>query len=396
MIVDSENYNEYIGPRAIFDPNYIPPQLLYREKEVQTLYSILDDSIADQFCLNILYQGIQGIGKKVVVNKVLKDLLNKNKETVNIHKISIDCKGKNLEDIIFSILTELNRFSSFKIDFNSILNSKISHLWNIIKLASKKINCDLILLFYNIESLKPDDFKKFLQFGKESNITLISTVNKVLKPSTLDLLCEFDLKKKLNFFTYNELYSILKQRVSLTFTHEIDKELIRYITDLICEHYVPVPGKGIEILRDTYPLLIENKNLKNYEIIDICQNEFESIQVTDEFCILNYVSEEDLLTIIFLDNLSNYFLKRLKFYISLEELNEIYDISCESLEYEKNLNEFSELLKKLFNFGILSGSKRNLSKEKPYLLNNVSHYKSFFMVLNPKHLKAIVDAIFNK
>ncbi|MFX1408762.1 MAG: hypothetical protein ACFFA6_00285 [Promethearchaeota archaeon] len=396
MIVDSESYNEYVGPKAIFDPNYIPPQLLYREKEVQSLYSILDDSIADRFCLNIIYQGIQGIGKKVVVNKVLKDLLAKNKELVNIHKICIDCKEKNLEDLIFSILTELNRFSSFNIDFNSILNSKISHLWNIIKLACKKVNSGLFFLFYNIESLKPDVFKKFLQFGKESNITLISTVNTILKPSTLDLLSEFDFKKKLNFFTYNELYSILKQRVSLTFTHEIDKELIRYITDLICEYYVPVPGKGIDILRDTYPLLIEKKNFKNYEIIDICQNEFDSIQVTDEFCILNYVSEENLLTIIFLDNLSNYFLKKLNLYISLEELNEIYDISCESLEYKKNLNEFNELIKRLLSFGILSGSKRNPSKKKSYLLNNASNFESFFMVLNPKQLKAIVDAIFNK
>jgi len=395
MIVDSNNINEYVGPKAIFDPNYVPPQLLYREKEEKSLYSILNDSISDKFYLNILYQGVQGIGKKVIVNKVLKDLLIKNKELTNIHKICIDCKEKTLEDLIFSILTELNHFLNFNFNFNSILTSKISHLWNMIKLACKKINCNLFFLFYNIECLQPEIYKKFLHFGKETNITLISTVNKILKPSTLDLLSEFDLKKRLEFFSYNELYSILKQRVSLTFTHEIDKELIRYITDLICEHYVPVPGKGIEILRDIYPLLKDKKDFKNFELIDICQNEFDSIQIIDEFSILNYVSEEDLLTIIFFDNLSNYFLKKLKYYISMNELKELYDISCESLEYKKSLNEFNELIKRLLSFGILSGSKRNQIKKKPYLLNNSSNYDSFFMALNPKHLKAIVDAIFN-
>ncbi|MFX1428504.1 MAG: hypothetical protein ACFFBE_18775, partial [Promethearchaeota archaeon] len=108
------------------------------------------------------------------------------------------------------------------------------------------------------------------------------------------------------------------------------------------------------------------------------------------------VSEEDLLTIIFFDNLSNYFLKKLKYYISLNELKELYDISCESLEYKKSSNEFNKLIKRLLSFGILSGSKRNQIKMKPYLLNNASNYDYFFMALNPKHLKAIVDAIFNK
>ena len=47
------NYS-YIGPRAVFDPNYIPPQILHRSKEEHALYSILNDSLSDNFCLNIL------------------------------------------------------------------------------------------------------------------------------------------------------------------------------------------------------------------------------------------------------------------------------------------------------------------------------------------------------
>jgi len=75
MISKSNIKNEYVGPKAIFDPNFIPPKLLFRKKEENSLYSILNDSITDEFPLNILYQGIQGIGKKVIINKVLKDLI---------------------------------------------------------------------------------------------------------------------------------------------------------------------------------------------------------------------------------------------------------------------------------------------------------------------------------
>ncbi|MCK4780025.1 MAG: hypothetical protein KAT57_07555, partial [Candidatus Lokiarchaeota archaeon] len=64
MIAKSNLNNNYIGTKALFDPNFIPPRLLYRKKEEDSLFSILNDSISDEFCLNILYQGINGIGKK--------------------------------------------------------------------------------------------------------------------------------------------------------------------------------------------------------------------------------------------------------------------------------------------------------------------------------------------
>ena len=74
MIGKLKSDNGFIGPRALFDPNYVPPKVLYRKKEERTLLSILKDSLTDEFSLNILYQGIQGIGKRVIVNKVINDL----------------------------------------------------------------------------------------------------------------------------------------------------------------------------------------------------------------------------------------------------------------------------------------------------------------------------------
>ncbi len=396
MIVRSNVNKYYAGPKALFDSDYIPPHILYRKKEENSLFSILNDSISDEFNLNIIYQGINGIGKKVIVNKVLNDLLNQNKDFVKINKICVDCKKKTPEELIFLLLTKINGLSNLNFDVRYVLNSEISHLWNMFKFICSKNDSHLFFIFNNIEYLEPEIFKKFLQFGKESNITLISTVNKIIQPGTMELFSEFDFKKKLNFYNYQELYSILKQRVLLSFSHEIDRNLIRYITDLICEQYVPVPGKGIEILRDLYPILKNKNTLGNFEVLDICQNEFDSFQISDEFSMINYLSEEDILTVIFLDNFSNYFTSKNKYYISIKELHELYEISCENLEYEKNINEFCKIIEELMNIGVIKPSKRTIHKNCTHESFNGVNYDSFFILMNPKQIKVIIDAIFSQ
>jgi hypothetical protein len=385
----------FVGPKALFDPNYIPPHLLYRKKELNSLVSILNDSISDKFSLNILYQGINGIGKRAIANKVINDLSHQNNGDRDIHKICIDCKEKDFEELIFTILPDLLNLSKFKINYDSLLNSNLSHLWNVFKLLCKRIDHKLFFIFTNVEYLTPEIFKKFLQVGKETNITSIYTINKILRPVTINLLPEFDLKKKLNYFNYKELYSILKQRILLTFSHEVDGEIIKYISDLVCEQYVPVPGKGIEILRDLYPLLKNKQKIMNCDLIELCQNNFDQMQIHDEFSMLNYISDEDFLNIIFLDNLSSHFINKMNYYISLKELEELYYVSCESLEYEKSINEFRSLIKDLLNIGIIRPSRKTPRGKKSQLLDNLENCSFYFMVISPNQLKAILDTFFD-
>ena len=395
MIVKSKLIGniKYVGPKAIYDSNFIPPQLLFRKKEENTLSSIIHDSISDHFCFNALYQGIQGIGKKVIVEKVIDDLSRHEETTTNIKKFSINCKDKNLEELLVSILAEMNKILNLNISLNSIINSDISHLWSIFKLACKKHEGYLILIFNNIEYLKPGVFKKFLLYGKESNVTIISTINKVLRASTLEILSEFDIKKKLSFFSYKELNSILRQRASLTFSHDIDKELINYITDLVFEHHVPVPGKGVDIFREIYPLLKDRSEIEQFEMLEICQNQFNSFNVSDDFSMFTYISEEDISTILFLDNLSNHFLNKSKYYITSNELKNLYDLSCETLEFQSTIDEFNDLIKTVNNVGILSPSNKDLCKIRKKPVHIAFKY---FLNISPHQLKNIVDVVFGK
>jgi len=169
-----------------------------------------------------------------------------------------------------------------------------------------------------------------------------------------------------------------------------------YITDLICEQHVPVPGKGIEILRDIYPILKNNNGTCNFELLEICQNEFDIFQISDEFSIINYLSEEDILTIIFLDNLSNYFISKMNYYISFNELLELYELSCESLGYSKNNNEFQSLIGEMLNMGVIKPSQRSNCKKSMYNIFKNLSCDFFFILINPKQIKIIIDTIFNQ
>ncbi|MHA2122857.1 MAG: hypothetical protein ACW990_16790, partial [Promethearchaeota archaeon] len=321
---------------------------------------------------------------------------NKRGEVNRIFKVCIDCKEKNFEELVFSLLSDLTSLSNLNVNYESFLNSNLSHLWNVFKLICKKSVPNLIFVFSNVEYLKPEILKKFLLLGKENNITSLFTINKMLRPTTIDLLSEFDLKKKLSYYSYNELYSILKQRVSLAFSHEVENDLVHYITDLIFEQYVPVPGKGIEILRDLYPLIRERHRIKNFELIELCQNHFDHILQNDEFTMLNYISEENILNVLFLDNLSNYFNAKMSYYITLNELKELYYISCELLEYPKCCNEFKSIFEEMLNLGILRPSKKKFQEKTCRTANNPRKYNSYFMMISPNQLKTLIDTIFEK
>ncbi|MHA1234156.1 MAG: hypothetical protein ACTSQL_03605 [Promethearchaeota archaeon] len=393
MISAQRINSEYVGPRALFDQSYIPPEILHRKAEEKSLYSILKDSFHDEFQLNILFQGIQGIGKKVIVNSVLNKISTLNTDLI---KIQIDCSEKRVEEILVSLIAEVGKKKNFDIDYNSFLNSSILDLWNLFKLVCRKGDHNITLVFNNIEDMQPEAFKKFLKYGKENNINVISTGNQVLRSSILEVMSEFDFKKKLDYYSYSELNDIIKQRISLAFVNEVDKELIDLITDLIFEHHVPVPGKGIEILRELYPALNQKITLKKFEIYDILQNQFDTLQITDEFSMVSYISESDLLNLIFLDNLSNYFLKKANLYITIQELRELYYVTCESIDNEKNIEEFKHLIVNLRNIGILNASKKNHANNFRYFNDNILNYDYYFMVINPKQLKPIMDAIFTK
>jgi hypothetical protein len=397
MILEKKHKTQYVGPSALFNPLYVPPEVLFRKKEECSLSSILKDSMADKYSMNILYQGIQGIGKKTIVNKVLGDLFQTEDILNRYLKLNIECRNKTSEEFILSLITKLIVDLDTNLSINTLLDSKISRLWSIFKLLCKKVDKNIIFIFNNCENLTAQTQKKFLDFGKTSNISIISTFNKILRSSSLELISKYDIKRKLDYFTYNQLVAIFKQRIDLTFSHQIDTELTYIITDLILDNYVPVPGPGVSILRDLFPLLKENKAVQYHMVLNICENHFDSIKNIDDFNLLTYIEEENMLTKLFLDHLVNYFInKNYNYYISLKDLRELYFLSCEALQYEKKLEEFIQLTSKLISLGIICPSKKYDSKAQNLLLEAKYLDNCYFLTINPNKLNMILDTAFGK
>jgi hypothetical protein len=290
----------------------------------------------------------------------------------------------------------MEKNTNINLDLNLLLSSKLSSLWGFIKFLFKKSKNQTLLIFTNAEHLEKNFFKKLLTFSKEVKLDLISTVNNRLRNSALDLLPEFDYKKKLKLYNYHQLFSILEQRVHLTFSHEIYDDFIDYLTDLIFEYYIPSPGKGIDILRDLYPILKTQSMLNNVDMTELSHTHFDHFQRSDDFSLFNYISEENVLTIIFLDGLAAYFLNNpSKYYISFEDLRELYDLSVESLEYQKNEDEYISMIKILESLGILIRS--NKSKRLNLINQRRSYFNAnFFLGINPSRIKAMIDAVFGK
>ena len=84
----------------------------------------------------------------------------------------------------------------------------------------------------------------------------------------------------------------------------------------------------------------------------------------------------------------------MNYYISLRELNEVFHISCESLEYDKNIKEFQRIIKNLLNVGILRPSKKQKQENNKILSDGTHANDPYFMVICPIQLKAIIDTIF--
>jgi hypothetical protein len=181
----------------------------------------------------------------------------------------------------------------------------------------------------------------------------------------------------------------LKQRFSLTFQRNVDDGLIDYITDIICENFAPIPGKGVEIMKLLYPLLVDYKDPDFSNLIDLIQTHFVEFNNIDEFAMLNYLSEGDPLTLLFLDNLSSHLLNSsFNYYISKPELQELYFIACEYLDYPKVKSEFNLLLKKILKIGVLTVSNKFKHPHSKFSENLL------FSTLNPVKLKAMIDVIF--
>ena len=62
----------YVGPRAIFDPNFVPPVFFPQKSQSMLLQGIIQDALEDEYPTNVNLYGLKGTGKNLLVNHFLQ------------------------------------------------------------------------------------------------------------------------------------------------------------------------------------------------------------------------------------------------------------------------------------------------------------------------------------
>lgn len=365
-----------VNPRALFDPNYVPPELLHRDKELKNLLSIFNSSLDpnDPFSINTYIYGIRGIGKSTLVNYLINVLKSSCEGRFNHIYMNLAIKSP-LENL--RLLVEL--FSQL-VSKNFTFLSNTQQLWSYFHFLRKKSDIPLILTLDNLNHLNQPLFKKIIRYSKDLNISTIVTsripMNNYEKNSKM-IAESMDFPQKLNIFTSSALLDILSQRIELAFPVSLEPALSRYIVDIVTQFDHYRPSTCIGILKSLYKHIINGEDISSNLIREASIHLLEFPYQGDLSCLLQFDdSIIDLFYLPLLEKIAIYFKNRAEVYISQNELYKLYKVTCDELFLPYNQNQYKIFIDRLVLDGFLYPSCFKSKENKPI----------YFMILNPNRL----------
>ncbi len=349
-----------VSPAAIFDPLFIPPELLHRERELKAAETFVENGISSQYPLHIVVSGIRGIGKTVFAN-FLAEKIRKEHSFPKVFINMRDPEGRAfLNKVVYGKKVHFSEGNSL---FNCVDR-----------------NSFLILVLDDVDPYS-NMFCRFLKKSRERNIIVIASGDSksLLRKNRRGFCSYLDFVLKLGIYTPNQLFDITLQRVKLAFPIEVNVEVVRYITDLVCEFDINRPSVSIEILRRLYPLVISGKEV-TVEVVRKCSHDLLWV-LNDDLVVLDALRCMRIESILLLEKIASHLARRVrKAYLSIREIRELYYLLCEEMEDEAAKYLFSECLDELINSGVLLRSSFN--------------EKYFYLAIPPRFLLNLIDAIF--
>lgn len=414
--VQNQNFNDkFVGPRALYDKFYVPDRLVDRKKEEDSLYGLLNDAIIDQFSTQVSLFGLKGVGKTVLVNKSLKKMTEQEsiKYEKNIFAIYVNCESKDLEQILFTIINTLAKKLNYELNPDVILNSDANNLWNLFKLFISKMNQQIILFLDSTEYLNPNIVNKICNFAKTESIILIQSYNVPKSSPLLIDIFQPDYKLELGIYSNKGLLEIGQDRCKVAIKNPVDDELLKYVVDVTSLFDKKIPGSVMKVLRDLYPLLEHNRIIDTTQVRDVCRYQFEGFSI-DELGIADFISESDILDRVFLDNICGYFIRSNNYYIPAMELQQNYQLACESLEESVSLSKYQSCLKQMQYVSLLIPStlgqtsipsddpsvnltmnkNPNMKKNIKPSLSNKLNTNAYFITISPEILNEMLNVAF--
>ncbi len=346
------------SPKGLFDPYYVPEKLLHRHRELDNIVGVYSDSYEEDYGVNCLVHGITGVGMTVFSRYFLTRLIP---DRFDAHTVYVDAKRKDLLEIVAELNDKIHRETNRPITVAFDLDV----LWMQFKRTAADTKKTVFVLD-NIDETNEDVYLRLARLSKEIRASTIGVLNShdyrllTKKPAT-DMAYDFEVP--LDTYTQSQLYEIVRMRVEDTFPLGLTDEVIRYITDLVCEFDASKPKTSIEALKALWPLASRGQEIDSDMVRSATSNITTFGLDQDYMEIVETVAMNDFMTLLVLEAMTEHLMRyKTETYIDRKTLNELALIKCEELGIKHARDDIEKSLQTLIFQSIVfeSGYSRNL------------------------------------
>ncbi|MHA1960472.1 MAG: AAA family ATPase [Candidatus Thorarchaeota archaeon] len=346
------------SPRGLFDPFYVPPKLLHRDRELDSINGVYRDSYEDNYGINCLVHGISGVGRTVFSRYFLTKLVPENFAARTVY---VDAKRKGYAEIV----TELNDKITGMSDAVTVAFD-LDQLWIQFKRTAAASPNRTVFVIDNIDDTNEEVYAKLARLSKEIKASTIGILNShdyrflTKVPATS---MAYDFEVPLDTYTQAQLYEIIRMRVEDTFPLGLTEEVLRYITDIVCEFDASKPKTSIEALKVLWPLAQRGQEIDSDSVRAATSRITTFGHDQDYMDIIDTISMNDFMTLLVLEAMTEHLMRyKTETYIDRQTLSELVLIKCEELDIKYSADDIERSLQTLIFQSVVfeSGYSRNL------------------------------------
>jgi len=289
-IFDSFARESIFKNKSVLQANYNPEIITHREKQIDTIASILAPCLRMEKVSNLFVYGKTGTGKTLSVQYIKEKLLERAKaQNVNLTIEYINCKLKKIADTEYRILAELIRKLGGTIP-DTGLPTEVVYNRFIELLESKKQMFILVLdeIDQAIKKISSDFLYNLTRLNSElsqTQISLIGISNDLTFLDNIDPRVRSGLsEEEVVFAPYNapQLQDILKERVKIAFRTDVVKDGVLEKCAALAAREHGDARRALDLLRIAGELAErESKKEITLEYIDKANEKIERDKILD-------------------------------------------------------------------------------------------------------------------
>ncbi|MHA1770973.1 MAG: AAA family ATPase [Candidatus Thorarchaeota archaeon] len=328
----------------------MPKRLLYRDRELDTIHRVYKDSYEDEYGVNTLVHGISGVGMTVFSRYFLTRLVPDRFEAYTIY---VDTRHKETLEIVAELTEKVQR----QVQAPVTVAFDLDVMWMQFRRTATRAPKRTVFVLDNIDERSEEIYYKLATLSKEINASTIGVLNShdyrlLTKMPATQMAYDFEIP--LDTYTRSQLYQIIRQRVEDTFPLGLSEDILRYITDLVCEFDASKPKTSIEALKVLWPLATSGREIDSDTVRDATSKITSFASDQDMITIVDIIGMNDFMTLLVLEAMTEHLMRfKTETYIDRKTLEDIVEIKCEEMGIEYLSEDVGKSLQSLIFQGIV-------------------------------------------